>query len=160
MMTVLLGAIGVLGAILFAIIVRQGSDEFKAWTPRLTSRILELAVSKLPEGKRARMREEWAGRIEDTPGEVGKWVEAFRHLFAARSISRTSIKRDANKPTVLIDGSVLANPEFQYDHVFPKSIADNREDFVIRSKDQIFVFQAKRFRNTREVNEDFDERLK
>ena len=98
MTAVFLGVIGFVGAVLFAIIVRQSTDEFKAWTPRLTSRILELAVSKLPQEQRARMREEWAAHIDETPGEIGKWIEAAGFLSSARRTDKASLFIRTERP--------------------------------------------------------------
>jgi hypothetical protein len=145
MITALVAILGFAGAVLFSTIVRQGSDEFKAWTPRLTSQILELAVSELPEDKRDRMREEWAGRIEDIPGEVGKWIEAFRHLFAAWSLSREVAGQEESKPTILVDDGVLENYHFAPDHVPFKSSNDIGVDMVITTKRRIIFVQAKHY---------------
>lgn len=106
---VLLGILGFAGAVVFAIIVRQGSDEFKAWTPRLTSKLLGLAIGKLPEEQRARMREEWAAHIEETPGEIGKWVEAAGFFLSAKRTAKAGLVIKTDRPQ-------------EIEHTFPKAL--------------------------------------
>jgi hypothetical protein len=66
---------------------RQLTDEFKAWTPRLTAWLKQRAVRKLPEGQRERCAEEWGSHINDTPGEVGKIYIALGLLLAPSRMS-------------------------------------------------------------------------
>jgi hypothetical protein len=91
-----LAGLAAVGAILAAALSNQIADEFKAWTPWLTRRLIELWVSKLPRGiedrdgenLRDRYREEWTRLIDDTPGQIGKLVEAASLFKAARHLKR------------------------------------------------------------------------
>ena len=105
MSTMLLGIFGLAGTVLFAIVVRQGADEFKAWTPRLTNKLLERAVLRLPEGKRERYREEWASHINDVPGEAGKWIEACSFLLSAKRIAK--VEAPARSRVIEIRGTKI-----------------------------------------------------
>jgi hypothetical protein len=84
------------GGILAAALSNQIADEFKAWTPWLTRQLIQLWVSKIPTGiedrdgenVRDRYREEWTRLIEDTPGQIGKLVEAASLFKAPRHLKR------------------------------------------------------------------------
>lgn len=135
MSTMPLGILGLAGAILFAIIVRQGTDEFKAWTPHLTSRLLELAIGKLPGEQRARMREEWAAHVEETPGEIGKWVEAAGFLLSARRTAKADRVIKAERPP-------------QGEHIFPRAFLDGGYNidmvcYLDANTDRLLSIQAK-----------------
>jgi hypothetical protein len=92
----ILAGIAVVGSILAAALSNQIADEFKAWTPWLTRQLIELWVSKLPTGienrdaeaVQDRYREEWTRLVEDTPGQIGKLVEAASLFKASRYLKR------------------------------------------------------------------------
>jgi hypothetical protein len=62
-------------------------DEFKAWLPRLTERILRIAVSLLPTDQQARYNEEWRSDLNEIPGELGRLVWALGLIRAAHIVS-------------------------------------------------------------------------
>jgi hypothetical protein len=92
---IILGMIGVLGAALS----RQMADEFRAWSPWLVQRVVRYAVSVLPECERDRMLEEWERHVQDTPGDLSKFVVSIGFMFAARRI-RSDIAH-GNRPSAL-----------------------------------------------------------
>jgi hypothetical protein len=67
---------------------RQLTDEFKAWTPRLTDWLTQYAVRKLPKNQRERFAEEWHSHINDTPGEIGKIYFALGLLLAPSAMPK------------------------------------------------------------------------
>ncbi len=72
-----------------AVLGRLTSDEFKAWTPKITRWVLAYAVSRLPEQLRDRYQEEWASHLADVPGDLGKLVEAAGFVWTARAAAST-----------------------------------------------------------------------
>jgi len=66
------------------------ADEVKAWSPRLTKRLIALAVRRLPENQRERYSEEWLSFIEEIPGEIGKVVAALGLICAGVRIGLAS----------------------------------------------------------------------
>jgi hypothetical protein len=74
------------------------AEEFKAWRPCLTKKLVALAVSRLPESKRERYNEEWSSYLEETPGEIGKMLAALGLVWAGSRIGRALQKetRTAN----------------------------------------------------------------
>jgi hypothetical protein len=79
-------ALGVL-AIVGAALSRQLADEFKAWTPWIAERLIRRAVRKLPQDQRDRCEEEWRSHVNDTPGELGKLLEAPGCVWASRRMA-------------------------------------------------------------------------
>jgi hypothetical protein len=88
------GILAALGATAAAILAgalsRQVADEFKAWSPWLTGRLLKCATKRLPENIRDRYGEEWASHVAETPGELGKLVAACGIIFASFRMSSLS----------------------------------------------------------------------
>ena len=85
------GVLWMLAAILWLLgsaFSRQLTDEFKAWTPRLTDWLTQYAVRKLPENQRERFAEEWRSHINDTPGEIGKICVALGLLLAPSAMPK------------------------------------------------------------------------
>jgi len=78
----------VLGIISTAI-SRLLADEFKAWNPLIVRRLIQHAVTRLPENQRVRFDEEWSSHINEIPGEIGKLFAAFGFSLAARRIAAT-----------------------------------------------------------------------
>lgn len=88
------GVVGAaIGAVAVAFVGRQAQSEFQDWTPRVTDRLIERALLRLPEDKRERYREEWSAHVSDTPGEIGKWLVALGYLRAARIMRASAAER-------------------------------------------------------------------
>jgi hypothetical protein len=95
-----IGLLAVLG-LLGAAVSRQLTDEFKAWTPRIIESLIRHAVRKLPDDQRERFGEEWRSHINETPGEIGKFVVAISLPSASRKMSKTAtIAQDIEAPTI------------------------------------------------------------
>ena len=52
--------LGVIGAILIPVTARVLGDDVKEWLPWITKRLVDRAVSRLPEEERGRFEEEWS----------------------------------------------------------------------------------------------------
>ncbi|MGA2650091.1 MAG: hypothetical protein ABSF28_06200 [Terracidiphilus sp.] len=76
-------AIGVIAAAASSKIL---ADEFRAWRPLLTKKLIATAVRRLPNEQRDRYSEEWSSYIEEVPGEIGKIFAAFGLTWAAIKI--------------------------------------------------------------------------
>jgi hypothetical protein len=61
--------------------------EISAWSPKFSQYLIRLAVNRVPEPQRDRYFEEWQGHLEETPGAIGKCIEAVGFVFAALAIS-------------------------------------------------------------------------
>ncbi len=86
----------VIGSILAAALSKQLADEFKAWVPWLTRRLIDRAVSALPEQRlKDRCGEEWTSYIADIPGEIGKIVAVLGFLRAAEQMRFDFLVRNA-----------------------------------------------------------------
>jgi Bacterial sugar transferase len=83
-----LAAVGVVFAIFVSVAGKLGADEFKAWAPWLTERLIDLAVARLPEDQRGRYAEEWRSHVSDVPGDLSKIFAAARLMPAARTMLR------------------------------------------------------------------------
>ena len=78
------------GGLIGAILVALFTDEFKAWRPWLTERLVARAVRNLPHAKRERYAEEWPSYIAEIPGEFGKLIAALDILLrASRAMNPT-----------------------------------------------------------------------
>jgi hypothetical protein len=77
----------VVGSILAASFSQQLADEFKAWTPWLTRRLVALAVRILPENERERYNEEWLSFVDEMPGQIGKAIVSVGLIFGSLGIS-------------------------------------------------------------------------
>ncbi len=77
---------GTLLAVLGSFVSKLLADEFKAWTPWLTRRLIDRSALKLPLELQERYREEWSSHVEEVPGQVGKLLVAAGFLTAARGI--------------------------------------------------------------------------
>ena len=84
----LLFVLGVAGAIIIATVTaRVVGDDVKEWLPWITRRLVELAVSRLPEQERDRFEEEWWAHIDDLPGNLAKVHAACGYLSASKAIN-------------------------------------------------------------------------
>ena len=83
----LLFVLGVAGAIIIPVTARVVGDDVKEWLPWITRRLVELAVSRLPEQERDRFEEEWWAHIDDLPGNLAKVHAACGYLSASKAIN-------------------------------------------------------------------------
>lgn len=81
LITVSIGVLSTVAGVLFA-------AEFEAWAPRVSQRLTERAVRRLPLDLRERLGEEWASFLADTPGYVGKLWCAVGFYLASGRITR------------------------------------------------------------------------
>jgi|HubBroStandDraft_1064217.scaffolds.fasta_scaffold366082_1 hypothetical protein len=73
--------------IIQAILGKLAADEIKAWLPILNQRILNFAVSRLPEEKRKRYVEEWEAHSMDIPGDFSKLAYSADQVRAALNMA-------------------------------------------------------------------------
>lgn len=85
---------GIVGAALSQLL----ADEFEAWAPHIANKLIRLAVSRLPERNRERMREEWHSHLDEIPGQIGKIVAAIGFLIASRDPNCSSSNIEKPKP--------------------------------------------------------------
>jgi hypothetical protein len=82
------GVLSVVAAILIAVAARIISDDVKEWLPCITRCLIERAVSRLPEGERERLEEEWWSHVNERPGGLAKIYVAYGYLSASKSIDK------------------------------------------------------------------------
>jgi lipopolysaccharide/colanic/teichoic acid biosynthesis glycosyltransferase len=82
----IISVLGLVGAILIAIIGRLVSEDIKEWLPWITRRLIERAVSRLPEAERKRREEEWWSHVNEWPGGLAKVYVAWGYLSASKAI--------------------------------------------------------------------------
>jgi Bacterial sugar transferase len=76
-----------LGKLCLGCLGKLCSDECKAWLPRITERVLRIAVAALPADLRERFGEEWRSDLNEIPGELGRLVWALGLVWAALKVS-------------------------------------------------------------------------
>jgi len=84
--------LSVLGFILVPVLVRVIADEFTAWMPWITERLLRIAVRCLPKSQRRLRREEWKSHLNEFPGKLVKLIEALCLVPASISINLNANK--------------------------------------------------------------------
>jgi hypothetical protein len=144
----------VIGGILASALSNQVADEFKAWTPWLTNRLIEFSVSRLPQNLKERYREEWSRHVEDTPGQVGKIAVAAGFLKASQTIgwrikdSSPTIQHffgkehiAAIRPGTIIGHRVGGEPPNESDHFYTCSNCGQLVD--MRDLGQVFHHETK-----------------
>lgn len=72
----------VFSTILAATISQQLVDEFKAWTPWLTRKLVMIAAHIAPTSAKERCAEEWLSHLEEIPGQIGKILAAIGFIGA------------------------------------------------------------------------------
>lgn len=79
----------VLAVLFFAasILGRIVNDDAREWLRWITHRLIDKAVSRLPESERERYAEEWRSHLNECPGDLAKVFVAFKFLSAAKSIN-------------------------------------------------------------------------
>jgi len=85
--SIVITTIAFLAALLLAAGSNILSDEFKAWRPRLVTKLISAATALLGDDDRARYHEEWSAFVEETPGDLGKLVCACGLMLAAFRMS-------------------------------------------------------------------------
>ena len=81
----------VAGAILIPLTARVVGDDVKEWLPWITQRLVERAVSRLPEEERDRYEEEWWAFVNEWPGNLAKVYAAWGCLSASKAINRIAL---------------------------------------------------------------------
>ena len=74
-------------AIFVSVIAAVLCREFAAWLPRITEKILSLAVCRLPPEIRDRYDEEWRADLDTIPGELSKLCCSLDLIRAASRIN-------------------------------------------------------------------------
>ena len=62
---------------LIGIAVSLVAIEFGAWAPRISNRLIEVAVHRLPKEERERYHEEWMAVLADMPSPMSKLINAL-----------------------------------------------------------------------------------
>ena len=75
------------GAAIVGTISKIVADDFKAWSPALTRKLLKHAGRKLPPKMRDRCDEEWASYVADVPGDLSKIICALGFVSTAWKIA-------------------------------------------------------------------------
>jgi hypothetical protein len=89
---VVLGFLGILGALLIAIVTSLVTAEARGTIPRLCDRLLDRATARLPEEMRDR-REEWAAELYDAKDRpITQLVIAARVWLSGRSLAREAVE--------------------------------------------------------------------
>ncbi len=107
----LLGAAGLVGTFLLGVLVSTVTDECKAWLLWIADRMIQRAVSKLPEHLQARYSEEWRSHLEEMPGEISKLISVLGFLWAGwrmANILSEQPSQSAEEPESHKSGSVLS----------------------------------------------------
>ena len=71
--------------------------------PRFTTRLLRIAIRRLPEAQRERFSEEWASHIDEVTGEISKVAVALGCVSAARQMAsslESGLLRSQMKPAI------------------------------------------------------------
>jgi lipopolysaccharide/colanic/teichoic acid biosynthesis glycosyltransferase len=89
--------LGVAGAILIPVTARVVGDDVKEWLPWITQRLVERAVSQLPDEERARFEEEWWAHINELPGNLAKVYAAWGCLSASKAINHIALSGDTSR---------------------------------------------------------------
>jgi hypothetical protein len=93
----ILSVLGVAGAILVPVTARVVGDDVKEWLPWITRRLVERAVSRLPEEERDRFEEEWRAHINELPGNLAKVYAAMGCLSASKAINHIALAGDTTR---------------------------------------------------------------
>jgi hypothetical protein len=125
----------VVGSIVTATLSRVFADDLKAWRPRLTKKIVALAVHKLSHAQRERYAEEWMSYVDEIPGEIGKVLAALGLLWAAAQIGLASRKDRQKGVAAIKSGGEGRRASFAY--LFHKVLT-----FFNRFQIQIFIFNS------------------
>lgn len=61
--------------------------EFQAWRPWACKALLRIASASAPKRHRARLAEEWAGNVDDFPGDLAKLLFALGCVLAGSKLT-------------------------------------------------------------------------
>ncbi|ACF01313.1 hypothetical protein Rpal_2804 [Rhodopseudomonas palustris TIE-1] len=79
--------------LLWTLVTSLAADELAAHLPKVTKRLLEGAIRKLPARDQERYREEWQAHSDELPGQLSNLLHSAGCYFkAARSIRRMRSK--------------------------------------------------------------------
>lgn len=84
---------GYIIAVLFNCLGKLFADEFKAWLPWITERVVRGAVSILPTDQQVRYGEEWRSDLNEIPGELSRFFWALDLIRAAYKVSNNHVFR-------------------------------------------------------------------
>jgi hypothetical protein len=70
------------GGVVAAAVSKVLAEELKAWTPKITRKLVALAVARLAEQQRERFSEEWSSHVAEFPGDIAKIISASGLLWA------------------------------------------------------------------------------
>jgi hypothetical protein len=76
-----------LGALLAGLFGKLLVSEIQDWLPTIAYRLIDLAVTRLPQEDRERYREEWYAHNNEWPGRLGKVWHAGECYFASRPLA-------------------------------------------------------------------------
>jgi hypothetical protein len=96
-----LAFIAAIVAMLHGIFSSLVADEFKAWLPWITERVIRRAVRSLPAEQQQRYSEEWGSHLDQVPGAFAKLCVAFGLLWAGWKMSRISTGQASQLPEKL-----------------------------------------------------------
>jgi hypothetical protein len=108
----ILSVFGLVAGIIIVAAGRVLSDDVKDWLPWTTRRLIERAVSRLPESEREKRREEWESDVNEWPGNLAKIYRAWGYLSAARAIHRIAVSSKtsqfAERVWAVLDTAIVA----------------------------------------------------
>jgi hypothetical protein len=110
-MGTLLAVLVIIQTVITSVFSQQMADEFKAWTPWLTRRLIDRSVVKLPAELRERYREEWSSHVQEVPGEVGKLFVAAGFLRAASAMREIDRAPEHSPSSAIGTFGLLPEPE-------------------------------------------------
>jgi len=79
--------LAVVGIFFGAVLSRQLTDEFEAWTQWIINHLVNRAVRRLAEEERSRFEEEWLAHVNEIHGKIDKIIAALGFLSNARRLS-------------------------------------------------------------------------
>lgn len=101
-LTMILAALGSFAGV---IVLGLLKDEAAAWLPRLTTRIIKFAASRMPSEMSMRYEEEWASHVNDYPGKISQLYQAINLLRAAESLRPKSRLYIVTRRALIVIGS-------------------------------------------------------
>ena len=112
---IIISLLGLVGSIIIGASGRLLSDDVKEWLPWITRRLIERAVSRLPENERQKRREEWESDVNEWPGNLAKLYRAWGYLSASKAINNIVVSNDTTSinettPQVIVEKIFGSNP--------------------------------------------------